>query len=180
MMTPDAHTRVFERVGFLHLETPRALEGISMRRIALPALVVGLALAGWNTAQATEMPAHWMNPHCPFIIHNCYWHPGGYMIWGPTDIVYPQVQPVNHIGPPPFGPSWWYRRPQCGPCDNGMCYSPNGLPMPQGMAPPPAAPGAPGAGAPGRPPAGPGQPGDGKAQGNWFRSPRDYFMYTLY
>ena len=70
-------------------------------------------------AQPREMPGHWMNPHCPFVITNSYWHPGGYGIWGPTDIVYPVLQPVNHIGPPPFGPRCWYMRPRLD-CD-GNC-----------------------------------------------------------
>lgn len=73
-------------------------------------------------AQQRPMPHHRMNLHPPFRIYNCYWHPGGYAIWGPTDIVYPEVQPVNHIGPPPFGPRCWYC-PPCAPAgDDGRWF----------------------------------------------------------
>lgn len=154
-----------------------------MRRVVLAAF---LAVSGWTlvhlpAVEAGEMPGHWMNPHCPFIIHNCYWHPGGYGIWGPTDIVYPRLQPVNHVGPPPFGPRWWYQRPvmPCGYggecCENGMCYAPGAQPCPTppgpGAAPPP----------PGmqKVPVAPAAPAGHAPEGRWFRSPRDYYMYPI-
>ncbi|MCS6976004.1 MAG: hypothetical protein NZM31_03195 [Gemmatales bacterium] len=73
-------------------------------------------------AQQRPVPHHRMNLHPPFIIHNCYWHPGGYSIWGPTDIGCPEVQPVNHIGPPPFGPRCWYCPPPAAPADDGRWF----------------------------------------------------------
>jgi hypothetical protein len=141
-----------------------------------------------------------MNPHPPYIIHNCYWHPGPYQIWGPTDVVYPRLQPVNHIGPPPFGPRWWYQQPvmPCGGpgecCENGMCYGQPGqpgYPLPPGAPVPPGSPAAGPAGPGAQTPDAAGKPGapnqycpPGAAgaaaakEGRWFRSPRDFYMYS--
>lgn len=84
---------------------------LALAVVALTTAVAATASAQCPPSQQRPMPHHRMNLHPPFIIHNCYWHPGGYGIWGPTDIVCPEVQPVNHIGPPPFGPRWWYCPP---------------------------------------------------------------------
>jgi len=152
----------------------RAMEGISMRYAASTALLLGLvATSGVFAQQPIQMPAHWMNCHPPFIIHNSYWHPGPYSFWGSTDR---PTQPVRHIGPPPFGPRWWYAQPvwQCaggecgyGMCDNGMCYAPGqpGQPPAPGQPPTPAPPGM-------------WQPGVPPGPCGWWRSPRDYFMLS--
>jgi hypothetical protein len=82
-----------------------------MRYAAVLALALGGLLGLATTAQAgqQQMPAHWVNYHRPYYIFPAaeYWGPYGYA--GMTDMV--PCQPVNGIGPPPFGPRWWYQQP---------------------------------------------------------------------
>jgi hypothetical protein len=70
--------------------------------------LASLILLAPTSADAGGLPAPWMNYHQPFNSPYCYWYCHPWQIAGPTDIAYPYPQPVNPIGPPPFGPRGWY------------------------------------------------------------------------
>jgi hypothetical protein len=78
-----------------------------MRTLAALTTLIGLMTLGEGKAEAQypTMPNPQMNRHQPFYITSFYWHPCPYGIAGATD---PYGQPVNGIGPPPFGPKCWY------------------------------------------------------------------------
>lgn len=79
------------------------------------AAVLALALGGmcWLAPSADAGQQPWPTPttnfHRPFYIAPAteYWGPYGFAAqW---DCV--PAMPVNGIGPPPFGPRWWYQQP---------------------------------------------------------------------
>jgi hypothetical protein len=80
-----------------------------MRYLVALTLVVGWLSAYAPTADAGGMPEPWMNYHKPWLLPR-YWTCPPYQIYGPTDNF--PAQPVNGIGPPPFGPRSWYVQPR--------------------------------------------------------------------
>ncbi|MER3415881.1 MAG: hypothetical protein C4297_06680 [Gemmataceae bacterium] len=76
-----------------------------MKWAGLVALVLSLVTAANAQAQTRWLPPNpYCNLHAPYQFYHCtYLHKPGYQIWGLTDPIYPCLQPVSGIGPPPFG-----------------------------------------------------------------------------
>ena len=82
------------------------------------ATLVLLGLVVWSAtpapaSAAAGIPGPWMNLHPPRPCIHPYWCPGPYMIWGPTDRIWPVLCPVNGIGAPPFVPKVLYKDNCC-------------------------------------------------------------------